>query len=74
MESDPILTYAPRRHDGRLGLHQWPAGYPVAYDPDGHTGKGDLCGDCASEGLGEAFRDAGFPGAAKEAREGRVVF
>jgi predicted RNase H-like HicB family nuclease len=34
MESDPILTYAPRRHDGRLGLHQWPAGYPVAYDPE----------------------------------------
>jgi len=30
MESDPILTYAPRRHDGRLGLHQWPPGYPVA--------------------------------------------
>ena len=35
MGSDPILTYAPRRSDGRLGLHQWPAGYPVAYDPDG---------------------------------------
>ncbi len=29
---DPILTYAPRRHDGRLGMHQWPAGEPVAYD------------------------------------------
>jgi hypothetical protein len=58
MESDPILTYAARRHDGRLGLHQWPAGYPVAYDPEDRAGKGDLCGDCASEydDKGASFR------------------
>ena len=49
MDSDPILTYAPRRHDGRLGMHQWPAGEPVAYDPYDKPGEGDLCGDCASE-------------------------
>ena len=47
MDGDPILTYAPRRHDGRLGMHQWPAGHPVAYGPD--DGPGDVCGDCASE-------------------------
>jgi len=51
MESDPILTYAPRRSDGRLGLRQWPAGY---------AGKGDLCGNCASE-----YDDKGASGLAR---------
>ncbi len=56
MDSDPILTYAPRRHDGRLGIYQWPAGNPVAYDPD--DGPGDVCGNCASdfEKKGSTFR------------------
>lgn len=58
MESDPILTYAPRRNDGRLGMHQWPSGHPVSYDPYDGPSEGDVCGDCASvfERKGAEFR------------------
>lgn len=56
MKHDPILGFAPRRHDGRLGMHQWPAGYPVGYAPEDHEGDSDLCGDARRRSMRRAQR------------------